>query len=300
MNTPDTPDNTRGYTPEEENEDEETRVYTVEDYGFYGDDLQDATRPYPAGYSTAQTSPVVSETEPTRPYERTTDETLPLNPELNLSAEGAVEDATRIIGEEEENQQSADPEPWHAPVGHTVPSLAELGHSAKMPAPEPAFTLEPSDVSAPASAPASTSSAVVPAAPATYTPVYPVQTMVPTLVQGSLVMGPGRPTPLVTAQAEEQSQRARNLGLISMLCCVLVYLFFPRFTGLTSIVWLTALVTSICAISIGHSASRRGAKSRAGVILGWIALCISVAPLFFLILGVILLIIFVLSGGSMP
>ena len=272
----------------------------LDNYGSYGYDLQDATRPYPAGYSTAQTSPVVSETEPTRPYERTTDETLPLNPELNLSAEGAVEDATRIIGEEEENQQSADPEPWHAPVGHTVPSLAELGHSAKMPAPEPAFTLEPSDVSAPASAPASTSSAVVPAAPATYTPVYPVQTMVPTLVQGSLVMGPGRPTPLVTAHAEEQSQRSRNLGLISMLCCVLVYLFFPRFTGLTSIVWLTALVTSICAISIGHSASRRGAKSRAGVILGWIALCISVAPLVFLILGFILLIIFVLSGGSMP
>ena len=286
MNTPDTPDNTRGYTPEEENEDEETRVYTVEDYGFYGDDLQDATRPYPAGYSTAQTSPVVSETEPTRPYERTTDETLPLNPELNLSAEGAVEDATRIIGEEEENQQSADPEPWHAPVGHTVPSLAELGHSAKIPASAPA--------------PASTHNAVIPATPTTTTPVYPVQTVVPTLVQGSLVMVPGRPTPLVTAHAEEQSQRARNLGLISMLCCVLAYLFFPGFTGLMPIFWLTALVTSICAISIGHSASKRGAKSRAGVILGWIALCISVAPLFFLILGFILLIIFVLSGGSMP
>ena len=299
MNTPDTPDNTRGYTPEEENEDEETRVYTVEDYGFYGDDLQDTTQPYPAGYSTAHTPPVVSETEPTRPYERTNDETLPLNPELNLSAEGAVEDATRIIGEEE-NQQSAQPEPWHAPVGHAVPSLAELGHSAKMPAPEPAFTPEPSDVSAPAPAPASTHNAVVPAAPTTITPVYPVQTMVPTLVQGSLVMGPGRPTPLVTAQAEEQSQRARNLGLISMLCCVLAYLFFPGFTGLMPIVWLTALVTSICAISIGHSARRKGAKSSAGVILGWIALCISVAPLVFLILGFILLIIFVLSGGSMP
>ena len=286
MNTPDTPDNTRGYTPEEENEDEETRVYTVEDYGFYGDDLQDATRPYPAGYSTAQTSPVVSETEPTRPYERTTDETLPLNPELNLSAEGAVEDATRIIGEEEENQQSADPEPWHAPVGHAVPSLAELGHSAKIPASAPA--------------PASTHNAVIPPTPTTTTPVYPVQTVVPTLVQGSLVMVPGRSTPLVTAHAEEQSQRSRNLGLISMLCCVLAYLFFPGFTGLMPIFWLTALVTSICAISIGHSASKRGAKSRAGVILGWIALCISVAPLFFLILGFILLIIFVLSGGSMP
>ncbi|MDO5749773.1 MAG: hypothetical protein Q4P78_01040 [Rothia sp. (in: high G+C Gram-positive bacteria)] len=278
-------------------EDEETRVYTIEDYGSYGYDLQDATRPYPAEYSTAHTSPAAAETDPTRPYERSIDETLPLSPEVKPAAEASAEDATRVMDAKEQNQQSAQSEAWHAPVGHAVPSLAELGQIAKIPASEPTFAPAQSYASASAPAFASTGSALVPAAPTTFTHLYPVQTVVPALMQDSIVMVPGCAAPLMTAHVKEQSQRARNFGLIAMICCFLTYIFFPSSTGLTSIFWLTSLVTSICAIVMGNSDRRKGAKSSAGTILGWTSLCISLVPLALVILFFILLIIFGIAAG---